>query len=285
MVQLGLMGTEFPRDSLEETLDAIAACGVTAVQFDLACALGSSFPEEIGAAAGESIRQAFATRGLKLAALSAYFNMIGPDPDERAAGLAGVRTLLPHCAGFGTTIVAVCTGSCDPNMWRRHPDNDTREAWHDLVAIMRKAVGMAEEAGVTLAIEPEVNNVVDSALKARRLMDEIGSERLKVVMDGANIFHRGELPRMRDVLDEAFALLGRDIVLAHAKDLDHDGDAGHLPAGHGMLDYPHYLAQLRAHGFNGAIVLHGLKEAEAPECLAFVERSSPAGFLAALHAR
>ena len=40
------------------------------------------------------------------------------------------------------------------------------------------------------------------------------------------------------MLDEAFALLGRDIVLAHAKDLDHDGEAGHLPAGKGLLDYP-----------------------------------------------
>lgn len=285
MAELGLMATEFPRDSLEARLNAIVACRVTAVQFDLACALGSSFPEKISAADGEAIRRAFATHGLTLAALSGYFNMIGPDPDERAAGLAGLRTLLPHCAGFGATIVAVCTGSRDPNMWRRHPDNDTREAWHDLVAIMRQAVGMAEEGGVTLAIEPEVNNVVDSALKARRLMDEIGSERLKVVMDGANIFHRGELPHMRDVLDEAFALLGRDIVLAHAKDLDHDGDAGHLAAGRGMLDYPHYLARLQALGFNGAIVLHGLKEAEAPECLAFVARSSPAGLLAPLRVR
>ena len=33
---------------------------------------------------------------------------------------------------------------------------------------------------------------------------------------------------MREILDETFALLGKDIVLAHAKDLDHDGDAGHL---------------------------------------------------------
>ena len=32
---------------------------------------------------------------------------------------------------------------------------------------------------------------------------------------------------------EAFELLGRDIVLAHAKDLNRDGDAGDVPAGCG----------------------------------------------------
>jgi len=80
---------------------------------------------------------------------------------------------------------------------------------------------------VTLAFEQEVNNVVDSAQKARRLLDEIGSPHLKVTMDAANIFHAGELARMSEVLDRAFALIGKDIVLAHAKDLSRDGDAGH----------------------------------------------------------
>ena len=90
---------------------------------------------------------------------------------------------------------------------------------------------------MTLAFEPEVNNVVDSAKKARRLLDEVGSPLLKVTMDAANLFHAGELAHMSDVLDQAFALVGRDIVMAHAKDLSRDGDAGHEAAGHGKLDY------------------------------------------------
>ena len=38
---------------------------------------------------------------------------------------------------------------------------------------------------------------------------------------------------MKEILAEAIALLGKDVVLAHAKDLDHDGDAGDPPAGYG----------------------------------------------------
>src|SRR5206468_2393426 len=111
-------------------------------------------------------------------------------------------------------IITLCTGTRDPDdMWRRHPDNDTPEAWQDLLASMHEAARIAEENNVTLAFEPEVANVVDSASKGRRLLDEVGSPGLKVVMDGANLFRAGELPRMREVLDEAFVLLGRDIVL------------------------------------------------------------------------
>jgi len=61
---------------------------------------------------------------------------------------------------------------------------------------------------------------------------------------------------MAEILDEAFALLGKDIALAHAKDLDHDGDAGHKAAGEGKLDYARYMALLRSCGFTGPLLLH-----------------------------
>jgi sugar phosphate isomerase/epimerase len=91
-------------------------------------------------------------------------------------------------------------------------------------------------------------------------------------MDGANLFHAGELPRMRAVLDEAFALLGGDIVLAHAKDLDRDGEAGHLPAGTGLLDYPYYLRLIARSGFSGDLVLHALTPPVAAERVAWLRR-------------
>jgi sugar phosphate isomerase/epimerase len=280
MAQLGIMAATFDRPTLEATLDAVAASGAPGVQFDLACAGVPTLPDQIDAALCERVRRAFAACNLTMAALSGTYNMIHPDLEERAAGLNGLRTLLAACGSLGASLVTLCTGTRDPDsMWRRHPDNDTADAWADLLASMREAVRAAEEYGVTLGIEPEVNNVVDSAQKARRLLDEIGSPRLKVVMDGANIFHHGELPRMREMLDEAFELLGNDIALAHCKDLDHDGDAGHLPAGHGLLDYPYYLALLQRSGFDGTLILHGLTEADVPGCLDFVRQAAPPGFL------
>ena len=80
----------------------------------------------------------------------------------------------------------------------------------------------------------------------------------------------GELPRMREMLDEVFALVGKDIVMAHAKDLDHDGDAGHKAAGEGKLDYDRFLSLLHTCGFKGPLLLHGLSEAQVPRCVAFL---------------
>jgi sugar phosphate isomerase/epimerase len=77
---------------------------------------------------------------------------------------------------------------------------------------------------------------------------------------------------MAEVLDNAFALLGKDIAMAHAKDLSHDGDAGHEAAGHGKLDYDRYLSLLHGCGFQGPLLLHGLSEAQLPGCLAFLRQ-------------
>jgi sugar phosphate isomerase/epimerase len=270
-MRLGIFAKTFARPTLEATLDAVAAHGLDCVQLNMACAGLPPLPDRIEPSLCDRIRAAMAQRGLTMAAVSGTFNMIHPDPSQRRDGLRRLAELARACPRMGTSVVTLCTGTRDPDdLWRRHPDNDTAEAWRDMVASVREALRLTEESGVTLAFEPEVANVVDSARKGRRLLDEVASPRLQVVMDAANLFHAGELSRMREVLDEAFALLGREIVIAHAKDLSRDGEAGHEAAGTGLLDYDYYLALLRAAGFDGPLILHGLAEAQVDGCVNFL---------------
>lgn len=266
-----LLATTYTGGTLEQKLDEARAHGLECVQMSMSCAGLPEMPDEIPAGVPERIRHEAAARGLAIASLQGTFNMCHPDPEHRRTGLRRLRVLAQACAPMGVPAIHICTGTRNPDsMWRRHPDNQTAEAWRDMAACVREAVAVAMQFNVVLAFEPEVNNVVDTARKARRLMDEIGSAHLKVTLDPANLFHAGQLPRMREVLEEAFALLGKDIALAHAKDLDHDGDAGHKAAGEGLLDYDLYVRLLRACRFNGPLLLHGLTRAQVPGCVAFL---------------
>ncbi|HET6385541.1 MAG TPA: sugar phosphate isomerase/epimerase family protein [Armatimonadota bacterium] len=259
------------RDNLEARLDAVREYGFSCVQFSLSCAGLDPMPDEIDPVDCDRIRLRMTRRDITMSAVSGTFNMIHPDVAQCQQGLRRLQTLARAATRMGTSLITLCTGTRDPeSMWRRHPDNDSPEAWYDLLGTMEQAIALTEGSGVSLLIEPEVSNVVDSARDARRLIDEIGSPRLKVCMDGANLFHAGELPRMPEILDEAFDLLGADIVLAHAKDLDRDGQAGHLAAGTGLLDYDRYLSHLQAAGFDGALILHSLSESQVPRSRAFI---------------
>ncbi len=270
-MQIGIFTKIFLRPSLELVLDAVAATGLRCVQFNMESVGLPPMPDALPPGFAERIRDAAVARGLILASLQGTFNMSHPDLEARRAGLRRLRILIDACPTLRTSVVAICIGTRDPeNMWRHHPDNDTAEAWRDMLSCVREAVRMAEGAGVMLALEPEVTNLVDSPQKARRLLDEIGSPHLKITMDAANLFHAGELPRMKEVMDNAFALLGRDLVLAHAKDLSRDGEAGQEPAGKGLLDYDHYIALLRGAGFTGPLLLHGLPEHQVSACVSFL---------------
>ena len=272
-MRLGIFAKTFACPTLAATLDAVTEHGLDCVQFNMACAGLAPLPERIEPALCDQIREEMSARNIKMAAVSGTFNMIHPIPENRRDGLKKLRVLAEACRRLNTQVVTLCTGTRDPeDMWRRHPDHDSQDAWRALVTSMREAVRIADDTGVIMAFEPEVANVIDSSLKARRLLDELGSSRIGVVLDPANLFHAGELPRMHAVLGEAFTLLGKDIVIAHAKDLTQDGAAGHAAAGKGLLDYDYYLASLHAVGFNGPLILHGLNPGEVAGCVSFLRR-------------
>ena len=272
-MQVGILLNVFSRPSLEARLDTAKAHGLECVQISMDCAGLPPMPERIDPELAARICRAAADRGVALVSVEGTFNMCHPDAEYRRAGLRRLRVLANSCRHMGTSKIHLCTGTRSRDyMWHSHPGNNSSEAWRDMVACVREATHIAEETGVTLAFEPEVDNVVDSAKKARQLLDEVGSPHLKVTMDPANLFHTGELPRMRTVLDEAFALVGKETVLAHAKDLSRDGEAGHEPAGHGKLDYDRYLGLLHTCGYRGPLLLHGLSEAQVPGCVAFLRK-------------
>jgi sugar phosphate isomerase/epimerase len=183
-----------------------------------------------------------------------------------ADGLWRLETLAAACRALGTSVITLCTGTRDPgNMWRRHPDNDRPEAWKDLLDVMERALVIAETNDVSLAIEPEQANVIHSAQRARRLLDHFGSSRLRIIMDAANLFERAAPAEIERIVEAAFDLLGDEIVMAHAKDRDAQGRF--VAAGQGVLNYDHYIAQLRRIDFTGALILHSLSKDQVQSCV------------------
>ena len=268
---LGVFARIFARPTVEDVFAAVAKHHLRCVQFNFACAGLPSLPDRIDVELADRIREAAAEHRIEIAAVSGTFNMIHPDPKQRRDGLRKLGVIAAACEHLGTRVVTLCTGTRDPeNMWRRHADNDSPEAWRDLVVTMTKALTKANKHDITLGIEPETGNVIDSARKARRLLDEMKSPRLKIIMDAANLFHPGELGRMEEILAETFDLLGGDLVLAHAKELGVDGHAGDLALGAGALAWERYLSLLRAAKFNGSLMMHGFAERDVAASVKFM---------------
>ncbi len=272
-MRIGIFAKTFSSTSLEGVLDAVIAHGIRETQFNMSVAGLPSMPDEIDPALAVRVREACARRDVTVAALSGTFNMAHSEEEVRRDGLRRLGVIAGSCERLGTSTITLCTGTRDSeDMWRRHPDNGTSEAWRDMLATMQEALETAEEHGVTLAFEPEINNIVHSAEKGRRLLNEMRSPRLKVVLDAANLFDAEDparrLSRSEQILDETFELLGDDIVVVHAKDVMASGEV--VAAGKGDLDYGLYLKHLSEAGYGGPLVMHGLDEEEVEGSLAFL---------------
>ena len=271
MNRLGIFAKTFPGDTAGAVLEAAREAGYACVQFNLSCCGLPSMPDEVPEETVAAIAAASARTGVAIAALSGTYNMIHPDTAVRAKGLARLRVLLSSARAMGTGLVTLCTGTRDPeDQWRHHPENDAPEAWADLLAEMEKAAAMAEEYGVDLGIEPEQGNVVSTASRALRLLRNIPSPRLRIVLDPANMMAdpRADQERLYAAATES---LGPHIALAHAKDRDAAGAV--VPAGQGIINFPVFFAHLGRVGFQGPVITHGLAAGDAPAVARFLAQT------------
>ena len=269
-MKLGIFSKTFEGTDPRAVLKSVANAGYACAQYNMACSGLPSMPDAISQEQAFAVANAAAENGVEIVAVSGTYNMIHPDVAVREAGHRRLAVLAERCAAMSTGLITLCTGTCDPvDQWKEHRDNDTPEAWRDLLDAMATAVEIADRFNVDLGIEPELANVVNCAPKAKRLIDEMKSQRIKIVLDPANLFEVETPEEQRNIVSAAIDLLGEHIVMAHAKDRIRDG--GFTTAGKGVLDYPYYLRRLAEVGFDGSLITHGLAAAEAAGVAGFLK--------------
>jgi sugar phosphate isomerase/epimerase len=268
-MKIGIFAKTFSRPTIEELFLAIAGYGINSVQFNLSCVGLETLPENVPSKLVQRIAHAAEQAAVELTALSGTFNMSHPDPAVRGDGLEKFKILCETAARLRIPMITLCTGSRDPvNMWKWHPDNESKKTWDEMVQSIETALNTAKQNNLILAFEPESENIANSSSRARQLLDELGNPGLRIIIDPANLISAKR--DQKEVLDEAFALLGDAIVIAHAKDRNKDFMA--CAAGKGLLDFEYYLQGLRKIGFYGPLIMHGLEEEEVAFSRDFLHR-------------
>ncbi len=271
-MKLGIFAKTFDALDAQTALTRAREAGYEAVQYNMACSGIASLPTEISGEVARAVGRAMEDTGVGIAAVSATYNMIHPNPAERERGRRSFRTIAAAAHRMGTDLITLCTGTRDPaDAWRFHPDNADAAAWGDLCKEFELLLPIAEQFDVALGVEPELANVVSSAQKARQLLDTFKTERIRIVFDAANLLETASAGEQRLIIESAAGLLAESIALAHAKDRRADG--GFVAAGKGVLDYRHYLGVLRKSGFDGCLIAHGLDATEAHGVASFLRRN------------
>ncbi|WOF24276.1 TIM barrel protein [Microbacterium betulae] len=148
---------------------------------------------------------------------------------------------------------------------------DSRPTLEQAGAWLRGAIGAYESAGVTLALET-YEQVATADLVS--LVEAVGSPRLGICLDPANVVARLELPR------DCVELTAPHTANVHVKDFAFARQPGWVgfiysgaPMGEGLHDYDHLLAAVRPRERGvDEIVEHWLPWQGAPETTVRTER-------------
>jgi sugar phosphate isomerase/epimerase len=257
--------------NVAEVIGAAAVDGYEGIQANLSSAGLVSLPDTVPLGVAVQFRQEARARGIRLAALSGTYNMAHPDARVRKASRVGFQNVVSAAREMGAPIVSLCTGSRDPHeMWKFHPENDSDEAWKDLRSELEFALRVAQEAGIRLAIEPEPANVIRDARSAKRILNEMSSSNLGILLDAANLVTPETLSRQRAVIEEATDLLGEALLLAHAKDIDASGQV--VAPGEGEVNLMAFTKALRRVGYDDALIAHGFAAEKAGHAAKVLQR-------------
>ena len=110
MINVGIFTGYYPY-TLEETIAKIKQAGMGCVQLDLEFTDIDLSRGHITKEKAHQVRDAFRKANLPIVAISAYTNLVHPNPVKRAENIAAVKEILAHARDFGTPYVISETGT------------------------------------------------------------------------------------------------------------------------------------------------------------------------------
>ncbi|AIQ29167.1 xylose isomerase [Paenibacillus sp. FSL P4-0081] len=203
-------------------------------------------PGKLSPGLASYIGEQFDKAGIRIGVLGCYINPIHPDPAIRRVEIDRFKEHLRYARQFGAPMVATETGALT-TFQEFDPYRYEEIGWDALKATVEELAEEAEKWGVFLALEGVCTHTLSSPAKMRRILDEVPSSSIGVVLDPCNLI--GEEVHLQDeIVDSAFSLFGDRIILAHLKDIYKDGTRiRHGASGQGLFHTTEFLNKLEAH--------------------------------------
>ena len=277
-MRLGVVGM-LPPDPAEISLPHLAA--IQALQLTgVGLSVSASGSPPATAPVWQRVRRLFADEGMDIVQVGIGFQACLFDPDEgtRTRLLEDIRRGLGVARQLGGHVALIRSGSLSPNgAYSPHPDNHQPGRRALLLESLRWLAEAAEAIGQTVAVETHLLTIMNSPEFNRAIIRDVGSTRLRVVMDYVNHFQAlhqvyDSKARLRHIFD----CMGPISAIGHCKDISvRDGFVTHMDEeipGEGELDLATALRLWHDGHPDGYMMLEHLPNDKYPLAAANVHR-------------
>lgn len=164
-----------------------------------------------------SVRGDFAAQGMECVVLGCYLNLADPNPERRQRTQEIYRAHLRFSRLMGARVVGTETFANKESSFEK-PAPESEEAFRLFIDSLRTVVRFAEEEGAILAVEPVATHIISTPERAERMLEEIPSDNLQIILDAVNLLSPANVARAQEVIDEAIRRWGDRVRVLHMKD-------------------------------------------------------------------
>lgn len=239
--------------------------------------LPASFPDmpseakDITMGMGKYFKDSLAEYGVEIAILSCYVNIIHPDKQIRKENLEKFCSYVRFAKYFGAAMVVTETGNVQSEITYTK-DNFTEEAFQDCVESVSIMAEAAEKAGIHIGIEPGLNHPIYSPVVMKKLLDQVDSPNVVVVLDPTNLIDSDTHKTQAELFQQSFDLFGKDIVAVHLKDFTVADDQLQIaPIGKGIMDFKSILKIIKKESPFLHIITEETKEEELDSAMLYLK--------------
>ena len=219
-MRLGVVGicSDFRKLNQEE-IDAVHKLQFTGISYHFASA---DIPQ-VSTDECTQFRFLLEKAGLDLVQFGITYSecLFDPDPTVRQASIESVNCGMPVAKELGAFHYLFRPGSLNPEgAWTSHRDNYLPESMERLIETLKPIAENAEQEELTLVMETHAVSIMDSPETCREVVDRVGSERLRIVMDFVNHFQTlRQVYDSEQRLNHIFDVMGPVAPMAHIKDI------------------------------------------------------------------
>lgn len=246
-MQFGIRLHDAVQAPIEERLKIVKEQGFACAHVALSKVISenSVAPQALTPGYAMYLKRLFDKNELDCAVLGCYLNLANPDAAQLQAIQEKYMANIRFAAHLGAGVVGTETGA--PNVEYKFEEACwNEESLQIFIKNLRPVVKYAEQMGVLMAIEPVVRHIVCNPVRARRVLDEIDSPNLRIILDPVNLLESYNYEEQDEIIDEAIDLLGKDVAVLHVKDfVIKDGKLVSVPVGQGQCHWDRIMPYMK----------------------------------------
>ncbi len=273
-MKIGVRVHDFGKSDAKTLAKKAKEIGFDGVQLVLNKAIEgqTGLPGTLNQAMAHEIRDAFASEGLEIFMMGAYFNPVHSNKELVATNIAKFKEHLKYLNDFNGHFVGSETGSFNDDKWTYHPQNRTEKAYLEVQRIFGELAGYAKNVGGKIALEGAFGHCMYEPKMLHRLVQSIDNGSVYYTVDIYNYLAISNYEHYKDIFEECLSLFQGKIVIFHLKDfIIENGSLKQCAIGKGILDYPYLLGRIKETNPEAYLIFEGSKPEDMQESFQFVK--------------